>query len=166
MWHLFAAISMWGFSNEWKRIHRDADTGRRGTLQVSAEIETLRHRLNQRSLELNRLHNAHLSGQAENASLRGKLQVQLTARLSGTVMKHTISSAVMKHYHKWYGNEAYHEWHLNKAYHEWHLNEAYHKWHGKDALAKSKGHLRGHRSIIRVGLRGTRAPPSPAQKSL
>lgn len=42
---------------------------------MSAEIETLKDRLHQRSQELNRLNNAHESGQAENASLRDKLQV-------------------------------------------------------------------------------------------
>lgn len=46
--------------------------------QVSAEIETLKLRLHQRSLELNRLNNAHESGRAENASLRDKLQAILT----------------------------------------------------------------------------------------
>ncbi|CAM9556752.1 unnamed protein product, partial [Ectocarpus sp. 12 AP-2014] len=42
--------------------------------QVSAEIETLKHRLHQRSLELSQLNSANESGQAENASLREKLE--------------------------------------------------------------------------------------------
>lgn len=43
--------------------------------QVSAEIETLKNRLQQRSVELHRLGASHETGKAENQALRDKLQV-------------------------------------------------------------------------------------------